>query len=772
MIALNWNKSALRSLIKGAHQRGFVGLAVDGVDVAAAIAGATDVGLLERAMDIAQLAGEPIWTERLARRACQIDATPRSRLRLATFLAMIGNRAQAEILLADIPADETDALYRALRGVLNATAGRPNEALEWFDAPEGRFDGHTPSRVALLTVQAMMEHYDIAHTIAFVLRLAERHPDHLAVRSSNLRCHLFAGDFERARQLSELSASEFERASRSNRRAFIEAVADSLEFFGWSSELFNFTREKIERDPMHWNLYGRAATAARMTSRDKEYTALIAAIPGHAREGAEALAVLCRWQVDENRLDEAAQTLEKMRPLSAGWFLDASLYLSLHTCDQKRLEEAFNTAVACGVSLLNPAIAYGIHTYYYNCTADRLRDCLAKLKPFDRSVPTNVYFWQIYLRCLVAVDDEQSAEDVYRTLAPGLQKSAALNPFAMFFDVARGRHDQARKGWSDYLRTTRHRSVNAPSSYPKTVRLRYSEKRGAVFLFATFYNGGDYIDWFLDHYRALGVDHFFITDNGSTDGSLERLCEEADVSVFSNPESFAMSAFGVLWVNHLMQRFAVDHWCFHVDVDEGFVFPDHDRGRTLRDLLSYCDANGFCAVPAIELDMYPERLDVAADVDPFAASCYFDTDYASVRSELPPYVMIQGGIRHRLTGVATLMQKTPLVRVAADMRYIECNHGTTHLPTADVSGALLHYKFVGDMKRRIEDAITRGEHFAGALFYRQLNTAVRSLGCEILLSQYSRRYAGPSGLADHGVIRGSPRWDAYATPPGKSTFSG
>ena len=717
---------------------------------------------MEEATTIAQRAGEPIWMERLIRRSCEIDSTFGSTLRLASFLALAGKANEARSLLAGVPADEGEELYRQLRGILHATSGQADEAMALFDASPGPLDENRPAPIALLAAQSMMERCDIVETNALVGKLAQRYPSHLRVRALSLRCRLFLGDYDGARQLLEPPEPSLERASLSNRRAFFEAVADALEFFGWSSRLFDFTRDKIVQDPTHWNLYGRAATAARVTSRDKEYAELVAAIPHAARDSAEGLAVLCHWLADENRIDEASRALDKMRPLAAGWFLDARLYLSLHTQGQRRLEEILAAHAKCGVSLLNPAIACGIYRYYHDCSVDRLRECLEELKKFDRSAPANVNYWQIYLRCLIAVGETHTAEEFYRALPSGLAKCAALAPFGMFFEATQGQHDRARKSWLDYIRTTHHRCVNAPSSYPKTVALKFTEKPGAVLLFVTLFNGADYIDWFLAYYRALGVDHFFVTDNGSTDGSLERLCAQADVSVFFNPESFAASGFGILWVNHLMQRFGVGHWCFHVDLDEGFVFPGCDAGRTLHNLLSYCDDHGFCAVPAIELDMYPERLDGDAERDVFAASCYFDTDYEFIRCELPPYVMIQGGLRQRLTGVAVLMQKSPLVRVASDVRYIECNHGTTHLPVADLSGALLHYKFAGDMKRRIEEAISRAEHFASAIFYRRLNSAVTSLGWNgSLLSKYSRRYAGSGSLLEVGLIKSSAPWEAY-----------
>ena len=44
---------------------------------------------------------------------------------------------------------------------------------------------------------------------------------------------------------------------------------------------------------------------------------------------------------------------------------------------------------------------------------------------------------------------------------------------------------------------------------------------GGILAFTTLRNELDRLPWFFRHYRALGVDHFLVVDNGSDDGSTQ-----------------------------------------------------------------------------------------------------------------------------------------------------------------------------------------------------------------------------------------------------------
>lgn len=105
------------------------------------------------------------------------------------------------------------------------------------------------------------------------------------------------------------------------------------------------------------------------------------------------------------------------------------------------------------------------------------------------------------------------------------------------------------------------------------------------------------------------------------------------------------------------------------------------------------------------------------------------------------------------------MHKSSLVKMAPDVRYLECSHRTTHLPLADVSGAILHYKFIGDLKRRVTEAISRGEHSSEAISYQRLGDSLGASGWSgSLLSPNSRRYEGTASLLRHGLMRSSAEW--------------
>ena len=130
-----------------------------------------------------------------------------------------------------------------------------------------------------------------------------------------------------------------------------------------------------------------------------------------------------------------------------------------------------------------------------------------------------------------------------------------------------------------------------------------------ILMLCTLRNEKVRLPYFLNYYREMGVNHFLFVDNDSTDGSLDYLAEQSDVSVWHTRASYKRSRFGVDWLNWLQLKYAHGHWALVLDPDEFLVYPFCDT-RPLRALTDWLDASSIKSFSAMLLDMYPKgRLD-------------------------------------------------------------------------------------------------------------------------------------------------------------------
>ncbi len=109
----------------------------------------------------------------------------------------------------------------------------------------------------------------------------------------------------------------------------------------------------------------------------------------------------------------------------------------------------------------------------------------------------------------------------------------------------------------------------------------------------------DLIDDHICYHRRAGVDHFLVTDNGSVDGTRERLQHYADLGwldLTSRPaHEFAQYRWVTQMARDAYQRLGAD-WVIHADADEFFVSPEHD----LKQSLAAVDA----AIQAVEVQRH------------------------------------------------------------------------------------------------------------------------------------------------------------------------
>jgi glycosyltransferase involved in cell wall biosynthesis len=273
------------------------------------------------------------------------------------------------------------------------------------------------------------------------------------------------------------------------------------------------------------------------------------------------------------------------------------------------------------------------------------------------------------------------------------------------------------------------------------------------------------LSWTLDHYRKIGVTRFFVIDNGSTDGTREFLTAQPDCHVFVTRNSYSEARLGLEWQHALLDEYGVGRWCLVVDADEWFVYPGYEN-QSLPELAAYLQGNGAQGMFAFLLDMYGRGTVAEAISEPqhslLDACRYFDGQYVwdygframlqLTRPRFPPY-KVAGGPRWRLLfpalhrhyyilkamwlisdyfslplpvalRPAPNLRKIPFVRWLPGTRYPN-PHSTTPIKLSDVTGVLLHFKFLEDFFARVKIEVDRKEHWDGASEYYRYSAKLK-----------------------------------------------
>lgn len=120
---------------------------------------------------------------------------------------------------------------------------------------------------------------------------------------------------------------------------------------------------------------------------------------------------------------------------------------------------------------------------------------------------------------------------------------------------------------------------------------------------ALAHNEGPILPHFLSHYRNLGVNHFLIVDDRSTDNTAEILAGADDVTVFSPSKDSTYKEHKRFWRAELLDQFCAGKWCIVPDLDEHLVYNRMDDLR-LPEIISNLEKEGAEAVQATMVDMY------------------------------------------------------------------------------------------------------------------------------------------------------------------------
>ncbi len=289
-----------------------------------------------------------------------------------------------------------------------------------------------------------------------------------------------------------------------------------------------------------------------------------------------------------------------------------------------------------------------------------------------------------------------------------------------------------------------------------------------VLVFSTMRNEMLRLPHWLDHYRALGVTHFLVVDNGSDDGTTDYLTAQPDVSVWTTDHSYKASRFGVDWLTCLQREHGHGRWCLTVDADELLVYPD-DKRRDLNALTAHLDNDGRRAFGCLMLDLYPKgpvgKASYEAGDDPLSILRWFDADnYRAQLHRVFGNLWIQGGVRDRLffgsqPERAPTLNKTPLVKWNSGFAYVTSTHQILPRRLNDVfdtgqgdrvSGVLLHTKFLPNIGAKSQEELSRGQHFENSDLYKPYYAALiddPDLWCDASVT-----YTGPDQLVNLGLM--------------------
>lgn len=290
----------------------------------------------------------------------------------------------------------------------------------------------------------------------------------------------------------------------------------------------------------------------------------------------------------------------------------------------------------------------------------------------------------------------------------------------------------------------------------------------SILCFVTLRNEQPRLPYFLDYYRRMGVGHFLVVDNASTDGGRDYLAAQPDVSLWTTSESYKGARFGVDWMNGLLRRYGSGHWCLTVDPDEFLVYP-HANTRPLGALTDWLESSGHRAFSAMLLDMYPKGSvadqPYAEGQDPFEIAGWFDpANYAIRKNRRFRNLWIQGGPRARVffadrPAAAPALNKIPLVKWQRRFAYVSSTHML--LPRSlnvvydedggeMASGALLHAKFLSTFAVKSAEELDRRQHYADSQEYRAYHQGLQA--AVDFWSPHSRRYRDWRQLEDLGLI--------------------
>lgn len=283
--------------------------------------------------------------------------------------------------------------------------------------------------------------------------------------------------------------------------------------------------------------------------------------------------------------------------------------------------------------------------------------------------------------------------------------------------------------------------------------------RGEMRLFVTLRNELPRLKVFFEHYRAMGVDRFFVIDNGSTDGSDQFVLAQPDAHLWRSAASYKQSRFGMDWMNALLRRYGHGGWCVCVDADERLILPA--ASQELRPFIATLDAAQRPALGAVMIERFPKG-PLGQETD----ELWFDP--APLHWTYQPRlqnIWIRGGIRARAFFAdqferAPTLNKLPLIKWDRRYAFVNSVHSALpvrlnhvlgpHDPNAPLA-VLLHDKFAPSIVEKSAEELQRRQHFQNPDLYQEYHSHLAQ--SPSLWFEGAVRYRDPSQFYTYGFMR-------------------
>ena len=272
------------------------------------------------------------------------------------------------------------------------------------------------------------------------------------------------------------------------------------------------------------------------------------------------------------------------------------------------------------------------------------------------------------------------------------------------------------------------------------------------------------LNYFLDYYRTIGVEHFIFIDNGSTDDTLKILNENSDVSLWVTYKSYKTSRYGMDWCNFLINKYCRNKWVICCDPDEFLIYPQIET-RSISSLTKQMELNNQFAMNTILIDCYSKFSSLETKLDfnqsPFEVCEYFDKPNMLVDfNENKNNLWIRGGVRLRKSqnvSKAPAINKICLIH-NKDSKFLY-NSSMHDLVPIDfnvnyeehhVSGVMMHFKFISSLKNKIEEELERKQHYDNSSEYKNYQKNLKEV---FYNKNVSIRYENSSQLEEIGLIQ-------------------